>query len=347
MDDEKIYNAILDELHANGPRQGLWAKCFAEANGNENAAKALYFKYRAQQLADQESSATAKSNSTDLAKHVVSNEQSTSHTSQNNTVVLLLLALAIAFCVGWWLFSFREKQDVIAAPVNPFTANSSQITAPNSEKQQVEKNASQSAFTEKNQTSEDKDTLKAKAKINEYEIAGKAIEKELASNLHLFKYRIKSGKIIFYSKDEINFYPIDYKYSNELHDDTRLVAEKEFIGDPNKNQPNIVLYSLQGSQGNVPPIDYCYRSRDFHTSDYIRCFYSLDPRQDPKIRLTENRIELSYVGYSKDDSRAGPSIPVIKIFEYINNNMICTMGNCEFKDFNHRAHFIEKFSKIK
>ena len=344
MDDEKIYNAILDELRANGPRQGLWAKCFTEANGDENAAKALYFKYRAQQLVNQESPATSKSNSTDLAKHVVSNEQSTSHTSQNNTVVLLLLALAIAFCVGWWLFSFGEKQDVIAAPVNPFTANSSQITAPNSEKQEVEKNASQSAFTEKNQTSKDKDTLKTK--VNEYEIAGIAIEKELASNLHLFKYRIKSGKIIFYSKDEINFYPIDYKYSNELQDDTRLVAKKEFIGDPNKNQPNIVLYSLQGTQGNVPPIDYCYRSRDFNTSNYISCFYGLDPRQDPKISLKENLIELSYVGYAKDDSRAGPSIPIIKKFEYIDNKMVCIMGNCEFNDFNHYAHF-EKFLKIK
>lgn len=68
MDDEKIYNTILDELREHGPRQGLWAKCFTEANGDENAAKALYFKYRAQQLVNQESSATVKSKSTDLGK---------------------------------------------------------------------------------------------------------------------------------------------------------------------------------------------------------------------------------------------------------------------------------------
>lgn len=41
MDDEKIYNEILDELRENGPRQGLWAKCFTEANGNENAGRKL------------------------------------------------------------------------------------------------------------------------------------------------------------------------------------------------------------------------------------------------------------------------------------------------------------------
>ena len=183
MDDEKIYNAILDELHANGPRQGLWAKCFAEANGNENAAKALYFKYRAQQLVNQESPATSKSNSTDLAKHVASNDQSTSHTSQNNTVVLLLLALTVAFCIGWWLFSFGEKQDVVAASVNPFTANSSQITSPRSTNQEVEKSVSQSAFTETNQSSTN--TADLNPKVNEFEIAGKAIEKELATKLHL------------------------------------------------------------------------------------------------------------------------------------------------------------------
>ncbi len=326
MDDEKIYNAILDELHANGPRQGLWAKCFAEANGNENAAKALYFKYRAQQLADQESSATAKSNSTDLAKHVVSNEQSTSHTSQNNTVVLLLLALAIAFCVGWWLFSFREKQDVFAVSVNPFPANSTQITTPRSTNQEAEKSVSQSAFTETNQSSIN--TADLNPKVNEFEIAGKVFENELATKLHLFKYKFQFGNTIYYSKDEVILYPLDYKFSMNLPEDDSLFVTEKIIGDPKKNQPDIVLYTISSHSGNIPVVDYSVRSNKFDANKLITNFQGFNGRQNSNIKLNGDLIEFTYLDYKKDDPFCCPSIPSFKTFKYINDKLECIGDNC-------------------
>jgi hypothetical protein len=48
-DEEELYAAAMDELERGIPRLGLWAKAFADADGNENKAKALYLKYRVAQ----------------------------------------------------------------------------------------------------------------------------------------------------------------------------------------------------------------------------------------------------------------------------------------------------------
>lgn len=95
MDDEKIYNAILDELRENGPRQGLWAKCFAEANGNENAAKALYFKYRAQQLINESATVKPKPVSTELNSTFIPAGNSTTHGTSNVTIGFIFLIFAL------------------------------------------------------------------------------------------------------------------------------------------------------------------------------------------------------------------------------------------------------------
>jgi hypothetical protein len=332
MDDEKIYNAILDELREHGPRQGLWAKCFAEANGEENAAKALYFKYRAQQLVNQKSSVPVKSSSTDLTEPFTSNAPNAANNSRSSKIVLLLLAVAMG--TFWWLSTFRDKKNELATKEIPITAASPQISASSNVKPEVEINIPEQKDLGKIQTP------------NKFEIKGTTIEKELSTKLHLFKYKIKTAKETYYSKDDINFYPIDYKYSNSLQEDETLVAKKEFVGDPTKNQLNIVLYNVQGSQGVVPPISYCFRSFELNAPKHINCFYGLDPRQDPKIKLIGNLIELTYTGYGPNDSLASGSIPVLKIFEYINGEMVCTGGNCEFKNFNHYEH-LKQVLKIK
>lgn len=54
MDDERLYAQVVWELHHQGPIPGLWAKAYAEANGNEAQAKALYLRYRVEQLAQAE-----------------------------------------------------------------------------------------------------------------------------------------------------------------------------------------------------------------------------------------------------------------------------------------------------
>lgn len=57
MSDEHFYTMVAEELRMAGPISGLWTKAFAEAEGNEPKAKALYLRYRAEQLAEAESSA--------------------------------------------------------------------------------------------------------------------------------------------------------------------------------------------------------------------------------------------------------------------------------------------------
>ncbi len=55
MNDEQIYAEVVDELRKNSPNPGLWAKVFAEANGDESIAKAKYLRIRAQQISTQRS----------------------------------------------------------------------------------------------------------------------------------------------------------------------------------------------------------------------------------------------------------------------------------------------------
>jgi hypothetical protein len=50
MHDERYYEQVAEEIRLIGPRPGLWAKSFAEANGDDARAKALYLRYRAEQI---------------------------------------------------------------------------------------------------------------------------------------------------------------------------------------------------------------------------------------------------------------------------------------------------------
>ena len=54
MNDERLYAEVVQELRLRGPIAGLWAKAYAEANGNESQAKALYLRYRVKQLTQAE-----------------------------------------------------------------------------------------------------------------------------------------------------------------------------------------------------------------------------------------------------------------------------------------------------
>ena len=50
MIEEDIYELAYEEIESGGLKKGLWAKSFSEAEGNENKAKALYIKYRFDQI---------------------------------------------------------------------------------------------------------------------------------------------------------------------------------------------------------------------------------------------------------------------------------------------------------
>lgn len=48
--DEEFYRLALQEIESGDTQKGLWAKCFADSEGNENKAKARYLKKRVRQL---------------------------------------------------------------------------------------------------------------------------------------------------------------------------------------------------------------------------------------------------------------------------------------------------------
>ena len=48
--DEKYYQQVANELRTTGPIEALWLKAFASANADKEKAKALYIKWRVEQL---------------------------------------------------------------------------------------------------------------------------------------------------------------------------------------------------------------------------------------------------------------------------------------------------------
>lgn len=54
MTDERFYEIASDEIKSGLVRPGLRAKAFSDANGDEGRSQALYLKYRAAQLAQED-----------------------------------------------------------------------------------------------------------------------------------------------------------------------------------------------------------------------------------------------------------------------------------------------------
>ena len=50
MLEEEIYRLIAEEIETGSINKGLWTKAFSEADGEDNKTKALYIKYRFDQL---------------------------------------------------------------------------------------------------------------------------------------------------------------------------------------------------------------------------------------------------------------------------------------------------------
>ncbi len=60
MNDDTFYEQVADELEAGTQKKGLWTRCFAEADGDENRAKAIYIKLRVAQLSAEEKDRVAE-----------------------------------------------------------------------------------------------------------------------------------------------------------------------------------------------------------------------------------------------------------------------------------------------
>jgi len=51
--EEYVFEMVANEIQSGIKKTGLWAKAISEANGNENTARGLYIKYRAQSMIDE------------------------------------------------------------------------------------------------------------------------------------------------------------------------------------------------------------------------------------------------------------------------------------------------------
>ena len=60
MTDEQLYARVIAELSREGPVRALWAKAYAESNGDDQATRALYLRLRVGQLAAEERALTKK-----------------------------------------------------------------------------------------------------------------------------------------------------------------------------------------------------------------------------------------------------------------------------------------------
>ncbi len=73
MDENKLWEMAIDELDSENRKKGLWAKCFAEADGDENKAKANYLKQRVIDLKSENKKEDIKMNNEKLSNIIHNN----------------------------------------------------------------------------------------------------------------------------------------------------------------------------------------------------------------------------------------------------------------------------------
>jgi hypothetical protein len=59
LDDERLYQQVIDELRLSGPREALWLKSLALSDGDPDKARLAYVKHRIAQLLAEEARRTA------------------------------------------------------------------------------------------------------------------------------------------------------------------------------------------------------------------------------------------------------------------------------------------------
>ena len=76
ISEEEYWEKSFTEFNSSQRKEGLWAKCFAEANGDENIAKANYLKVRTTQLM----------NDSNLTQNNLINKSPQSFSNQQNSI---------------------------------------------------------------------------------------------------------------------------------------------------------------------------------------------------------------------------------------------------------------------
>lgn len=93
MSDEQLYARVVAELSRQGPVRALWAKAYAESNGNDQATRALYLRLRVAQLAEEERALARK-------RHEQVSESGWRAYALIATVALVALAV-VAGVIAW------------------------------------------------------------------------------------------------------------------------------------------------------------------------------------------------------------------------------------------------------
>jgi len=119
LTEEQIYAKVYEEVSNGKKREGLWAKSLANSDGNEDRAKSLYIKYRAQSIIDEAAVAEAAITNTEEAKQkdAASNarrEAVDSFTSKLFRVISILVSLFFAlFGIVATIMVFTEEFNIV------------------------------------------------------------------------------------------------------------------------------------------------------------------------------------------------------------------------------------------
>lgn len=122
--DEPLWEEILNEFESEKRNKGLWAKCFAEMNGDETQAKAAYLKERFQTL--KQYAADLKTNSNESTRIISNNSQSLKediihkkHPSKyalNTMFGIVIILVAILIVGAIFYVGKRTTHDIPAIP---------------------------------------------------------------------------------------------------------------------------------------------------------------------------------------------------------------------------------------
>jgi hypothetical protein len=85
--DEELYAQAAAELEDGTRDEGLWAKCFAECDGEENKAKARYIKTRAERLGVDKGSARSGESNIDRINREYDEDEKSPLQSNNETLI--------------------------------------------------------------------------------------------------------------------------------------------------------------------------------------------------------------------------------------------------------------------
>jgi hypothetical protein len=113
MTEDEAYAHVAAEVSRRDLRSGLWTKALAESLGNENLAKSLYLKFRAQQLINDHRRAEKLRTMQEFQATVAAAKHRTVHALRRGFFVAatILCGLITLLCASVVFAAFADSQD--------------------------------------------------------------------------------------------------------------------------------------------------------------------------------------------------------------------------------------------